>query len=247
MTAFTDISIGTVANDGTGTKLRDGGDDINNNFNLAANTSEENTFDEKQTISKDLLNLGDGTNPMRHILANRGGAVDVSVDLIEVAAGVDPEFGTFNNFGFRLILDGATNTFKLQSCNSTTVNDRVLLARDTGYIDVPGVYSETTASAANVFVDTDGSIRRSTSSEKIKEEIKDYSDDSILKIKPVTFKEKGTDKKFIGFIAEQVGSIDKRFATNLDKNLPGLDTNAILAAAVSKIQDLEKRLSVLEG
>lgn len=37
------------------------------------------------------------------------------------------------------------------------------ITRSNGQIDAPGVYSETTTSAPNVFVDTDGSLRRSTS------------------------------------------------------------------------------------
>lgn len=51
--------------------------------------------------------------------------------------------------------------------------------RENGYVDIPGVYNETTASAANVFVDTDGSLRRSTSALKYKTSVEDIEPERV--------------------------------------------------------------------
>jgi hypothetical protein len=74
-------------------------------------------------------------------------------------------------------------------------------------------YNLTTASAANMFVDSSGVVYRSTSSLRYKENVQDYGKglSDIAKLRPVTFntKPKDTDENsdthtYAGFIAEEV-------------------------------------------
>jgi hypothetical protein len=84
-------------------------------------------------------------------------------------------------------------------------------------IIVPYAYETTTASAANVFVGTDGNIFRSTSSRRWKTDIEDLQPafaDRILSCRPVWYR--STSEKdnpewgFWGFIAEEVAEVDPR-------------------------------------
>ena len=122
-------------------------------------------------------------------------------------------------------------------------NDKFTILSD-GKIDIPGVYTETDGSAANVFVASDGSLRRSTSSRKIKKDIvENVNPDWALRFKPVTFKAKADGSEHIGFIAEDMQNIDSRFAT--DGDLPGLELNAIVAALTATVQEQQKQIDEL--
>jgi len=233
MTLFSSIFRGTSPNDNTGDKQRDYLGKINDNFDLAANTTETNNFTSDQ---------GFGTATPTH---------QVSIE----SAGDNIFTVIAKGTGF-----GGSHIAELYSERTSTTPNPVLrvgsaFSVDAFIIETSGemvslpTYGNTTGSAANVYVDTNGRFFRSTSSKEIKKEIKYNVDhELVLKLKPATFTEKSTGKKFIGFVAEDVNEIDERFATNQkEKGLMGLDSNAILAAAISKIQDLEKRLSVLES
>ena len=116
-----------------------------------------------------------------------------------------------------------------------------------GYVNIPSVYAETTLSAANVFVDTDGSLRRFTSSRKIKKDIiENVNPDWALQFKPVTCRAKGDNSRHIGFIAEDMRSIDSRFASDGGKdNLPGLEMSAIVAALTATVKAQQKQINNL--
>ncbi len=126
--------------------------------------------------------------------------------------------------------------------------DRVTIQAD-GKIDAPVIYAETDASSANVFVATDGSLRRSTSSRKIQKDI-DYegvNSNFALQFKPVSFIEKRTGISMLGFIAEDMRNIDPRFTSDGGKDdLPGLNLNAIVAALTSVIQMQQKQIDALQ-
>ena len=176
MAIFEVIDRGSAANDGTGDPAREWARKTNDNFDKAANITTENTFAENQIIEKD------GGSDACMIISNNGASVNCTLDLLEVTGGVDPDFGTASVFGFRIWLDGVNNEFKLDSGNSTTVNNRLSMVRDTGLLEIPSVYSLTTATAANVNVDASGGLRRSTSSEIYKDVLGNISDDYAEKI-----------------------------------------------------------------
>jgi hypothetical protein len=86
-----------------------------------------------------------------------------------------------------------------------------------GRFKVQGVYDNTTVAAANVWVDTDGSLRRSTSSIKYKIDVETLEDkyaDAILNVRPVWYRSiaplDNAEWGWWGFIAEEVAEIDPR-------------------------------------
>jgi len=77
----------------------------------------------------------------------------------------------------------------------------------TGGIYAPSVYGFTTASAANMFIESGGFMRRSTSSIKYKTDVQDATHGlaDVLKIRPVTYKGiNDGETVFGGLIAEEV-------------------------------------------
>jgi len=106
--------------------------------------------------------------------------------------------------------------FHTVASSSTSATERMRISNN-GFVDIPGVYDFTTASAANVNVDSTGGIRRSTSSSKYKTNIETLSDsfsDALLACRPVWYRSTcegdNPDHSWWGFIAEEVAEIDPR-------------------------------------
>jgi hypothetical protein len=80
---------------------------------------------------------------------------------------------------------------------------------ESGTTFIYSVYSQTSASAANVIVGSDGNLFRSTSSLKYKKDVVDYTKGlaEVMKLRPVNYQGKNEidgDKVFAGLIAEEV-------------------------------------------
>jgi hypothetical protein len=107
-------------------------------------------------------------------------------------------------------------TFSTTADGASSPTARVIIDQ-AGRFKAQGVYDNTTAAAANVWVDTDGSLRRSTSSIKYKTNIETLEDsyaDAILQVRPVWYKSLSSADNpahgWWGFIAEEVAQIDPR-------------------------------------
>ena len=135
-----------------------------------------------------------------------GGAA--SMDFYSTGVGLQPTS--------KLFLDGGSDTYLIESAAnevSIYVGGNQELRLDTGTLLVPNVYSDTTGSAANVFVDTNGRISRSTSSLRYKHAVEtlDTADAhaAVMAMRPVTYR--GTtdadQRRFVGFIAEEMQQI----------------------------------------
>ena len=97
----------------------------------------------------------------------------------------------------------ADNSFVARKSDSTVV----LQARNDGFVFMPTTYSNTTANAANFFINTDGSVYRSTSSLKYKTDVQDATHGlaELLTLRSVTYKGKTDgDTVFGGLIAEEI-------------------------------------------
>lgn len=118
-------------------------------------------------------------------------------------------------------------------------------------LDLPGVYAETTGSAANVFIDTDGSLRRSTSSLKYKENIEDYVPPaSIDLLRPVFFTQKGdpSGRVYAGLIAEEMHAAGfVEFVLYADGEPDALHYPNMVALLVNEVKALRARVTALEG
>jgi hypothetical protein len=106
--------------------------------------------------------------------------------------------------------------FQTTASGSSSPTERMRISNN-GFVDIPGVYDFTTASAANVNVDSTGGIRRSTSSSKYKTNIETLNDsfsDALLACRPVWYRSTcegdNPDHSWWGFIAEEVAEIDPR-------------------------------------
>jgi len=71
-----------------------------------------------------------------------------------------------------------------------------------------GAYAAETASTANMFVNSDGQIMRSTSSARYKKDIVDIEVDTskIYQLRPVSFTSKNNGERYFGLIAEEVAA-----------------------------------------
>ena len=107
--------------------------------------------------------------------------------------------------------------FSTTADGASSPTERMRIDRN-GVIDkVVGVYNNTTASAANLFIGAAGDFNRSTSSGKYKTQVEDieyqYSD-ALLNCRPVWYRStcKGDNPNhgWWGFIAEEVAAIDSR-------------------------------------
>jgi hypothetical protein len=118
----------------------------------------------------------------------------------------------------------------------------------TGSIQFPSVYSTTSGSAANVFVDSAGSLYRSTSSLKYKKNVEDaiHGLNEVMKLRPVTYKgigKKDKDTTFGGLIAEEVDAIGlTEFVQYSDDGTPdALAYGNMVSLLIKAIQELNNK------
>ena len=123
---------------------------------------------------------------------------------------------------------------------------------DAGRFYVPGAYSSTTGSSANVNVASDGRFERSTSSLRYKNTIKDATHGltDLLKLRSITYKGNNDgDIVFGGLIAEEVHDAGlTEFVQYDDEGKPdALAYGNMVSLCVKAIQELEARITALEG
>jgi len=115
--------------------------------------------------------------------------------------------GTTSNNG-RLSVKGATADSSANAFAVTSSSDsQMFLVRNDGSLRSSSTYYITTASAANLNIDTNGYIYRSTSSLKYKNSVQDATHGlaEVLALRPVTYKGNNNgDTVFGGLIAEEV-------------------------------------------
>jgi hypothetical protein len=161
----------------------------------------------------------------------------------------------------RLAIKGATNGSDSYSFIARRNNGADLLVlRNDGIILAPPVYNNTTTALGNVWVDTDGSLRRSTASSlRYKENINDWNEsglDTILALKPKTFTYKADyyknpDLVMLGLIAEEVAEVSPFLAEYENEDRTGQVENVryatIVVPLIKAVQELEARIKQLEN
>lgn len=109
-------------------------------------------------------------------------------------------------------------------------------------------YNATTGTAANLVVDSNGSLTRSVSSLKYKHDVKDayYGLENLLQLRPVTYKGNNDgDKTFGGLIAEEVDAAGlKEFVVyREDDGTPdGLAYGNMVSLCIKAIQELNAKV-----
>jgi hypothetical protein len=180
--------------------------------NRYARLSVQNTFTATQTISTANyagFNISGGDGAAKRINFQTSGDTLWSIDANNIpetgsATGANFEINRYNNVGAWL-----ETSFGIERVN--------------GYVKMPGVYSQTTASAANVTVGAAGALMRSTSSIKYKKDVErlDHAlvDNAIQNLRPIWYRSinpNGDDKaewSHVGLIAEEVAQIEPRLVS----------------------------------
>ena len=171
------------------------------------------------------LTSGSTFSPTERMRIDSSGRVGINTTTTTRAIlNIDTD-GSNNAAGYGLALTntaGGGATWTLQ-CGDQGVNNAAFTIRQTGisgttrlklgtdgYLTVPGVYALTTGSAANVFVDSNGILQRSTSSLKYKTDIQDATHGlaEVMQLRPVIYKGiNDGETVFGGFIAEEVDAL----------------------------------------
>ena len=119
---------------------------------------------------------------------------------------------------------------------------------------VPGVYTWTTSSSANVVVTSSaGHIARSTSALKYKQDIRDLEDIDIDKFRPIRYKSKSDiddqTKDHFGFIADEVhdAGITELVSYGDDNEVEGFQYERMTAVLVKTLQEQKKTIASLEA
>lgn len=175
-------------------------------------------------------------------ISNQGnvgiGVASVSTNRLTVQ-GADTGSG---NFGFQVRDSAALVLFSVRNDGSFNTG--------TG---VNSPYNNTTPSAANMFVQTNGVVQRSTSSLRYKENIQSSTKGlaEVLALRPVTFTSKNSDddKVYGGLIAEEVDSAGlTEFVMYDEQGRPdALHYANMVSLAFKAIQDLNAKVEALEA
>jgi hypothetical protein len=150
--------------------------------------------------------------------------------------------------------DSTASNNSLQVQNAATTS--LFNIRNDGQISTGGAanspYNNTTASAANMFVSSGGSLQRSTSSLKYKIDVQPYTRglNELLQLAPVFYKGKNDGQaQFAGLIAEAVDSLGlTEFVQYAEDGSPdALAYGNMVALVVNAIKELATRVEALEA
>ena len=118
--------------------------------------------------------------------------------------------------GIKLEAENGSNFASLHQENGSGLwfgmdNTNIIKFLNDGTIQAIEVYNNTSASAANVYIDSNGLFHRSTSSKKYKSGVAklNVSDKQFMQLESVSYHRKGDNSKknYFGYIAEQVHDI----------------------------------------
>jgi len=165
-----------------------------------------------------------GTNDMpgRLVFSTTADGASSPTERMRIDSNGQVGIGTASLSGRRFSVAGSTSdsTSSVNIFFNSTGTELFRIRNDGAFYSGVGTlspYNLTTASAANVFVDSGGIVRRSTSSIRFKTDIETLQDnyaDAILQCRPVWYRSTAGDDNpswsWWGFIAEEVAEIDPR-------------------------------------
>jgi hypothetical protein len=144
----------------------------------------------------------------------------------------------------------ATNTYL---AFETAAVERMRISSG-GMLYVPGIYNNTNSNAANVWVNSDGSLYRSTSSLKYKKNVENYTKGlaEVMKLRPVIYEGKfeiDEGKIFAGLIAEEVHELGlTEFVQYAEDGSPdALSYSNMVSLLVKAIQEQQAQIEELKA
>jgi hypothetical protein len=152
-------------------------------------------------------------------------------------------------------LKNSTQDYSMQirtdQSNAWTLRDetaganRLLIRASDGLMFSPPMYATTSGNSANVVVNPDGGVLRSTSALKYKQDIRDLPSIDITKFRPIVYKSKceGDDqtKDHFGFIADEVDAagIKELVQYGAEGEVEGFSYDRLTAVLVKSVQELK--------
>ena len=129
---------------------------------------------------------------------------------------------------------------------------RMTIKNSNGLVHVPGAYTTTTGSGANMYIQSDGAFYRSISSRRFKNTIEDATHglSDLLKLRSVTYKgNEDGDTVFGGLIAEEVHDAGlTEFVQYDDDGKPdALSYGNMVSLCIKAIQELSAKNDALEA
>jgi hypothetical protein len=174
-----------------------------------------------------------GTNATALLFyTNANGAVPT--ERARITSGGNFLVGTTSNpSGFKTLIDGTLSA--------------------TGSVSFPQSNNDTTANAANMNIQADGYLRRSTSALKYKQDIRDLESINVNTFRPVRYKSKcnGDDqtKDHFGLIADEVDAagIRELVTYGADGEVEGFQYERLTVVLVKAIQELKAELDTVKA
>ena len=122
-----------------------------------------------------------------------------------------------------------------------------------GYEYSPGIYNLTTASSANVHIDSSFAMYRSTSALKYKQDVRDLEEMDINLLRPVRYKSKCENddqtKDHLGLIADEAAEagFEELVTRGADGKVEGFQYERLTVVLLKELQTLRARVAQLEG
>ena len=129
----------------------------------------------------------------------------------------------------------------------------ILGTRNDGYIRSPSTYAATSASAANITIDSSGYMYRSTSALKYKQDVRDLESIDINKFRPVRYKSKcesdDQTKDHFGIIADEVNTagITELVNYGADGEVEGFQYERLTVVLLKELQTLKAEVDSLKA
>ncbi|MFC1616789.1 tail fiber domain-containing protein [Candidatus Margulisiibacteriota bacterium] len=126
----------------------------------------------------------------------------------------------------------------------------IFAVEQNGDVRCPKTYNKTTGSSANVYISSDGTLYRSTSSERYKKNIRDIEVDTskLHDLTPKTYESKTEDKTYNGLIAEDVHEHLPSACVYDEEGKPdAIEWNALITVAIAEIKKLKEEIELLKG
>ena len=165
--------------------------------------------------------------------------------------------GQYNASGDASINNGANANLLFATNNTERAridsSGNLVGAGTTSIIYWEGVYNNTTASAANMFVASNGSFGRSTSALKYKQDIRDLESVDVDLLRPVRYKSKCENddqtKDHFGLIADEAADagFEELVTRGSSGEVEGFQYERLTVVLLKEIQSLRQRVAQLEG
>jgi hypothetical protein len=196
---------------------------------------------------------GDTTDsPGRLVFSTTADGASSPTERMRIGQDGNVGVGAANSTTIRFLskgVDSTSSNFAYQGMNSA--NTSLFLVRNDGAFSTGGAaqspYNLTTGLAANVYIDANGFLYRSTSSARFKTDIETLEDsyaDALLDVRPVWYRSTAPgdiahpDWGYWGFIAEEVAEIDPRLVFwkthKTQKDEDGNDTQVALEEPIAE-------------